>query len=85
MPRYLWTWTALLLLTFLSVGIWSLGQTSIGVALAIASVKGGLVTLYFMHLVEQRFANRLVVLVSALVVLVLVLLVIADVALRRTT
>ncbi len=54
------------------------------VALGIAVVKALLVLFFFMHLVEQRFTNRVTVLVSVLFVSLLVGLTAADVATRHT-
>jgi cytochrome c oxidase subunit 4 len=46
--------------------------------------KGTLVALFFMHLIEQRFVNRMVLLISVLFIALLVTLVVADVATRHT-
>ena len=71
--------TLSLLLSFLHWPVW--GTV---VALAIAGVKAILVLFFFMHLVEQRFTNRMAVLVSVLFVGLLVGLTSADVATRHT-
>lgn len=71
--------TVSLLLSFLHWPVW--GTV---VALGIAAVKAILVLFFFMHLVEQRFSNRMAVLVSVLFVGLLVGLTTADVATRHT-
>ena len=71
--------TVSLLVSFLHWPVW--GTV---VALAIAAIKAVLVLFFFMHLVEQRFSNRLAVLVSVLFVGLLVGLISADVATRHT-
>jgi cytochrome c oxidase subunit 4 len=61
--RYLVVWIALLVLTvvtWLVAKIEIPGGWNVTVALVIAVVKGGLVVLFFMHLWDQRGANRLV-------------------------
>jgi cytochrome c oxidase subunit 4 len=71
--------TVSLLLSFLHWPVW--GTI---VALGIAGIKAILVLFFFMHLVEQRFTNRMAVLVSVLFVGLLVGLTTADVATRHT-
>lgn len=84
--EYVVTFLALLGLTALSFGASriDLGRWDIVVALAIAACKTTLVMLFFMHLLEQRFANRLVPIVSLVFVLLLTSLVAVDVASRHT-
>ncbi len=85
MPIYLVVWLVLLVLTVLTYvvarvhlpGVWA-----VVVALAIACVKGGAVALFFMHLWDQRGANRLVFGTSLVFVMLLIGLVIADNATR---
>lgn len=79
-----WVWIALLAFTFSSFAVASfdLGVFDLVATMSIAGVKATLVTLFFMHLREQRFANRIVVLVSVLFVIILVALTAADVATR---
>src|SRR5438552_2437082 len=83
---YLLTYLALLTLAtgslLLSFLPWVVGQ--LVTSLAIAVVKAVLVLWFFMHLYEQRFANRMVVLVSVLLVVLLVVLSSLDVATRHT-
>jgi cytochrome c oxidase subunit 4 len=83
---YLRIWLALLALTgvsFLS-SLLPLGAAGLGLALAIATAKAALVALFFMDLVGQPLATRLVLVVAALWVGVLVLLVALDPATRTT-
>lgn len=81
---YASTWLALLVLTTLTfvLSLAALGELHMPVALLIATVKGALVAFYFMHLAEQRSANRIVFLMAVLVIAILVLLMYADVATR---
>jgi cytochrome c oxidase subunit 4 len=72
--------TASLLLSFVH---WS-ASGDLVVALVFATVKALLVLFYFMHLVEQRFSNRVTVLVSVGFVALLVGLCAADVASRHS-
>lgn len=78
------TWLALLVLTvvtFLLTRV--LGSPwELVAALLIATVKGGLVVAVFMHLLEQRFANKFVFAVALVYIVVLVVLVVADIATR---
>jgi cytochrome c oxidase subunit 4 len=83
---YLATFGSLIALTALtfSVSFLELGAFEVPVALAIAMAKGTLVALFFMHLIEQRFVNRMVLIISVLFIALLVTLVVADVATRHT-
>jgi cytochrome c oxidase subunit 4 len=58
------------------------GGWAVVVALSIAATKGALVALFFMHLWDQRGANRLVFLTSLVFVALLVGLTVADNATR---
>jgi|SRR5579871_915766 len=84
--EYVLTFVALVALTLLSFGAsrMDLGRFDVVVALAIACAKTTLVMLFFMHLYEQRFANRLVPIVSILLITILISLVATDVATRHT-
>ena len=86
MKKYLLTWIVLLVLTVVSWQISTLDLRGFDAAvmLGIAVIKATLVVLYFMHLRHARFANKLVVIVSALFVVLLVALTAGDVATRRT-
>lgn len=80
-------WLALLALTFLSFGVSRIGLgggAELGVALTISVVKTLLVLFIFMHLIEQRFANRLIVIVTFLFIVLLVALMAADPLTRKT-
>jgi cytochrome c oxidase subunit 4 len=83
--RYLAVWTGLMVLTALTWGLSSFhipGGAGVAVALTIASVKGALVALFFMHLYDQPGPNRLVLLTSLVFVALLVSLVLLDNATR---
>ncbi len=85
MPVYLGVWVALLVLTVVTYAVAKVhlpGAWAVAVALLIASLKGALVALFFMHLWDQRGANRLVFLTSLVFVALLIGLVIADNATR---
>jgi cytochrome c oxidase subunit 4 len=83
--RYVWVWAALMILTGLTYWLSRFhfpGGWAVTVALVIASAKGTLVALFFMHLWDQRGANRLVFVTSLVFVALLVGLTIADNATR---
>ena len=83
--RYLAVWGALMALTAATWGLSSFhvpGVAGVALALAIASAKGALVALFFMHLWDQRGPNRLVLLTSLVFVALLVLLTLLDNATR---
>lgn len=84
--RYLVVWIALLALTALSFGlsVAHLGSLDVVLALVIATVKAGLVGLFFMHLIGERFSVVMVHLVSIALVLLLLGLVGVDVTTRHT-
>jgi cytochrome c oxidase subunit 4 len=83
--RYAAVWLALLVLTVVT---YTVSRVHLGhgwgvtVALVIALAKGGLVALFFMHLWDQRGANRLVMGTSLVFVALLIGLIIADNATR---
>jgi cytochrome c oxidase subunit 4 len=82
---YLLTFVALLALATLSLLLsflhWTTGD--LVMSLVIAAAKALLVLLFFMHLIEQRSANRLVVVVSFGFAALLIGLTAADVATRH--
>jgi cytochrome c oxidase subunit 4 len=83
--RYLAVWIALLVLTFGTYGVSRFhvpGAWGVAIALVIAATKGGLVALFFMHLWDQRGANRLVFVTSLVFVALLVGIVLSDNATR---
>jgi cytochrome c oxidase subunit 4 len=83
--RYAFVWIALMVLTGLTYGVSRFhipGGWGVTVALGIAAVKGGLVALFFMHLWDQRGANRLVFVTSLVFVALLVGLTLSDNATR---
>ncbi len=78
--RYYLVW---ILLCVLTVATFLLARAPLGVlhvpvALLIATAKGTLVALFFMHLWEHRGANRLVILTSLVFVVLLIVLTVAD-------
>ena len=83
---YVLTYLALIVLATVSLLLsfvhWPAGDLVL--SLIIAAVKAVLVLWFFMHLYEQRFANRFVILVSFAFVGLLVSLVAIDVASRQT-
>ncbi len=79
--RYAAVWLALLVLTFTTWGVSRFhvpGGWGVLVALGIAVTKGALVALFFMHLWDQRGANRLVFLTSLVFVALLIVIVLPD-------
>jgi cytochrome c oxidase subunit IV len=78
--RYVLVWGALMVLTVVTVYTGHMHLPSFGLALAliIASVKGALVALFFMHLAEHKGANRLVFGTSMLFVVLLLLFTLFD-------
>jgi cytochrome c oxidase subunit 4 len=84
--RYLVVWAALSVLTFATYGIAKAfhipGGWGVTVALVIAVTKGTLVSLFFMHLWDQRGANRLVFVTSLFFVALLIGIVLSDNATR---
>lgn len=85
MKPYLWTFAALLALTFLTLGLSyvPMGPLGIPAAVAIALAKAVLVVLFFMHLREQRVSSRVTIVVATLLAGVMVILATLDVASRR--
>jgi cytochrome c oxidase subunit 4 len=83
---YLLTWLALIVLAAISLGLsfLHLPAFDLSASLVIATVKAALVAWFFMHLAEQPFASRLVLLVSVLLFALLISLTALDVASRRT-
>ena len=82
--RYVAVWVALMALTAATFALSRapLGRLHLVVALAIACAKGALVVLFFMHLWEQRGANRLVFTTAFLLVALMIGLTVADNATR---
>ncbi len=81
---YVLVWIALCVFTGVTVitGKMHLGAWALPLALAIATTKSVLVLLFFMHLWEQKGANRMVVAMSFVFVLLLMGLTLSDVATR---
>lgn len=85
--KTVFTWIVLLVLTALSFGVSRLGLSGameLAAAMAISVTKTVFVLFIFMHLLEQRFANRLIVIVTALFIVLLVTLSVADPLTRKT-
>lgn len=84
--RYWVIWGALLVLTFVTVFTGRLEDVSPGfallLALAIATTKGTLVALYFMHLSEHQGVNRLFFAVSLLFVVLMLVVPLVDLGTR---
>lgn len=82
---YFFTWLALLILTTLTLvlSFAHLGQAEVVVALLIATAKGVLIALIFMHLLEHRFINAFVLILMVLYVALLTVFMITDVTLRN--
>jgi len=78
--RYWLIWGVLLVLTVVTVvtGRMHLPNFGLLLALVIATVKGTLVALYFMHLSEHRGANRIVFGVSIVFVVLMLVIPLAD-------
>jgi caa(3)-type oxidase subunit IV len=77
--QYALTYAALIVLATLSLVLEVTPiQTGIGVALVIAFVKAILVLGWFMHLVEESFGFKVVMLVSTALVVTLICLTVLD-------
>jgi cytochrome c oxidase subunit IV len=83
--KYVLVFVALLVLTGLTVftGRMHLPNFGLLLALLIATTKGTLVALYFMHLAEHQGVNRLIIGVSVLFVALLIGFSIMDTATRQ--
>ena len=83
---YVIVWLVLMALTLASylLSLAHLGRADVFAALLIATAKTVLVLLFFMHLIEQRFANALPMIVSALLLGLLFTLMLTDVSRRET-
>jgi cytochrome c oxidase subunit IV len=82
--KYVLVWGALMVLTVVTVmtGRMHLPDWGLALALIIATVKGTLVALYFMHLADHHGANRLVFATSMLFVVLLLLFTLMDIGTR---
>jgi len=81
---YFVVWALLAFFTALTywTGRMHLGTWALPLALTIAITKSALVVLFFMHLYEQKGANRLVIVTSFVFVGLIISLTLADVATR---
>jgi caa(3)-type oxidase subunit IV len=83
--HYTAVYLALVALTLSSFGLSRLHLPGdVAIALSIAAAKTLLVGLVFMHLIEQRLANRLAPVVAGVLAGILIVLTAADVATRQT-
>jgi cytochrome c oxidase subunit 4 len=82
--KYIAVWAALMVLTIVTVltGKMHIETGALALALVIASVKGALVALYFMHLAEHQGASRVVFITSMLFVVLLLLFTLFDIGTR---
>jgi cytochrome c oxidase subunit 4 len=82
--RYYLVFAALITLTIVTylTGRMHLPTFGLALALLIAATKGTLVLLFFMHLIDHKGANRLVMGVSVLFVLLMLIMPMADLATR---
>ncbi|WNG60882.1 cytochrome-c oxidase [Archangium gephyra] len=82
--KYVAIWIALMVLTVVTVvtGRMHFETGALALALVIASVKGALVALYFMHLAEHQGASRVVFVTSMLFVVLLLLFTLFDIGTR---
>ncbi len=82
--KYILVWGALMVLTLVTVftGRMHIETGALALALVIASVKGALVALYFMHLAEHQGASRLVFATSMLFVVLMLLFTLFDIGTR---
>ncbi len=77
-----WVWCALVLLlgaTIATAKLQLLAQFSVLAALAIATIKAGLVITYFMHLKYESWRLKLMLLVAIIVVAVMIAFTFIDV------
>lgn len=82
--RYYLVFAALIILTIVTyiTGRMHLPTFGLALALLIATTKGMLVLLFFMHLVDHKGANRLIMGVSVIFVLLMLIMPMADLATR---
>ncbi len=81
---YVKTWVALVLLTFITVGVAgiSLGFANVLVALLIAAVKSSLVLAFFMHLKFEERTFFLMLLLTIVTLAIILSLTFSDIAFR---
>ncbi|WP_437594860.1 cytochrome C oxidase subunit IV family protein [Sorangium sp. So ce1000] len=82
---YVIVWLLLMALTLTSylLSLAHLGEVDVVAALLIAIAKTVLVLLFFMHLVEERFANALPMIVATLLLALMLALMLSDVTSRQ--
>ncbi|HLD74584.1 MAG TPA: cytochrome C oxidase subunit IV family protein [Bdellovibrionota bacterium] len=88
-PNYVKVWIALLILTVITVSVsyiqfgrWGMHFLNILVAMLVATIKGTLVCLYFMHLKEDNRVNQVVFISAFFFLVVFVGLTLSDVLFR---
>lgn len=85
MKPYLWTFVALIALTFATLGLSyvPLGAFGVPLAVVIALVKAVLIILFFMHLREQPVSSRMTMVVAFVLAGIAIALATLDVATRH--
>jgi len=88
-PNYVKVWIALLVLTVMTVSVsyvqfgkWGMHFLNILVAMLVATIKGTLVCLYFMHLKEDNRVNQVVFISAFFFLVIFVGLTLSDVLFR---
>ena len=88
-PNYVKVWIALLILTVITVSVsyiqfgrWGMHFLNILVDMLVATIKGTLVCLYFMHLKEDNRVNQVVFISAFFFLVVFVGLTLSDVLFR---
>ena len=84
LTTYVTVWVALLMLTGLTITVASLhlGAWSVLAAIIIATVKGTLVLLYFMHLLHEERVFKVMLFLALFTLTIILVLTYADVLLR---
>ncbi len=82
---YVIVWLCLLALTVLTVAVarLQLADYAVFVAIAIATVKSGLVVIFFMHLKNEPWILKIMLFVALLALALIILLTFSDVAYRK--
>lgn len=82
--HYVLVWAALIALTVLTVLVArvNLGEMNVVVAVAIASLKAGLVLYFFMHLRHERWIFQVMLLVTLVTLGIILSMTFADIGFR---
>jgi cytochrome c oxidase subunit 4 len=85
MRTYVMAWMGLLGLTAIAVGVVRLRFTNFAllIAIAIATVKSGLVVFFFMHLKEESWIVKVMLLLALLALALIILLTFSDILFRE--